>query len=57
MNQGGSVMGRQTIKVIQMFLDQEATSPASHNAISMLGECTLTQATPVRIPSLLAQFR
>ncbi|XP_033645404.1 PCNA-interacting partner-like isoform X2 [Asterias rubens] len=56
-NQGGSVLGRKTLKVIQTFLDQETTRPTSHSAVTMLSDCILTQATPVRMPSLLAQFR
>ncbi|XP_022089988.1 PCNA-interacting partner-like isoform X2 [Acanthaster planci] len=56
-NQGGSVLGRKTLKVILAFLDQEATSPAHHNAVDVLSECTLTQTTPVQVPSFLARFR
>ncbi|XP_038057586.1 PCNA-interacting partner-like isoform X2 [Patiria miniata] len=56
-NQGGSVLGRRTLKVILAFLDREATIPAHHHAVNLLSDCTLTQTTPVRMPSLLAQFR
>ncbi|XP_055886998.1 PCNA-interacting partner-like [Biomphalaria glabrata] len=55
-NSGGSVLGRQCMRVIQAFLDQSALS-ISELDHHLMSDIQISSQSPTRIPCLLTQFR
>lgn len=49
--------GRQSMKIIRMFLDQEATKPTSAHSGNIFGDLFSSQKTPVHFPCLMTTFR
>nr|XP_002730359.2 PREDICTED: PCNA-interacting partner-like [Saccoglossus kowalevskii] len=54
---GGSIAGRQSIKLLRLLLDHECCQDIGNNSVSVLSDCYSSQKTPIRFPSLLSQFR
>ncbi|KAI8499174.1 hypothetical protein Bbelb_229380 [Branchiostoma belcheri] len=54
---GGSVYGRDVSRFIQLFLDRQAGRPSVGHVVEVLSDVYTSQSTPVRIPSLVSQFR
>ncbi|GAB1599808.1 PCNA-interacting partner-like isoform X1 [Argonauta hians] len=56
-SQGGSLCGRKSLQVLQKVLDQVAIHSLGMQSLNVLSDILCTQGTPVRIPSLVSQFR
>ncbi|XP_067677440.1 PCNA-interacting partner-like isoform X2 [Haliotis asinina] len=57
-SEGGSLMGRQTLRVIKILLDKMATTQGGDNSCEMfLSDMALDPTTPTRVPCLMSQFR
>ena len=54
---GGSVRGRQTLRVLRHVLDQTAARPSRNRHVNILGDAISTQRTPIRFPSIMSKFR
>ncbi|CAH1252883.1 PARPBP [Branchiostoma lanceolatum] len=54
---GGSVYGRDVSRFIQLYLDRQAGRPSVGHVVEVLSDVYTSQSTPVRIPSLVSQFR
>ncbi|XP_013409016.1 PCNA-interacting partner [Lingula anatina] len=55
--EGGSILGKKTIKTLQKLLDHIACQPMEHSSADILTDTFSSQKTPVRLPALVSQFR
>ncbi|XP_071118807.1 PCNA-interacting partner-like [Haliotis cracherodii] len=57
-SEGGSLIGRQTLRVIKLLLDKMASSQGGDNSCELfLSDMALNPTTPTRVPCLMSQFR
>ncbi len=55
--EGGSMLGRQTVKVIRQILDRAAGVATSTRSVDVLSDAVSSQKTPLRFPSIISKFR
>ncbi|XP_046566692.1 PCNA-interacting partner-like [Haliotis rubra] len=57
-SEGGSLIGRRTLRVIKILLDKMASTQGGDNSCEMyLSDMALNPTTPTRVPCLMSQFR
>ncbi|XP_064625995.1 PCNA-interacting partner-like [Lineus longissimus] len=56
-SEGGSALGRKTLKVFRALTDEESTLPFTSKAAYILSDIMSSQKTPIRFPCLLSKFR
>jgi len=54
---GGASVGRHTLRLARAMLDRRAATPLPCSAVDLLTDIFTSQNTPVRLPSMLSQFR
>ena len=54
---GGSLVGRHTLRAIRAIVDKHASQMTSHTGVQVLNDVTSSQVTPLHFPSLINKFR